>query len=111
MTGGLPIATGSYAILGGAATLAGWMLSSPRLTDWFGNGITMKANAAICAIAAGFGVLLAWFTPSRKTAIQLLGLLTALITAATLFEHFTGIDLRIDTLLFYEAPFSPATAA
>ena len=40
------------------ATLAGWFLEIPRLTDWFGVGIAMKANAAIAGAVAGAGLIL-----------------------------------------------------
>ena len=57
MTNGLPLSAGVYAVSGSGMTLFGWILSDIRLIDWFGNGITMKANTALGSFAAGLALL------------------------------------------------------
>ena len=111
MTNGLPLSAGVYAVSGNAMTLFGWILSDIRLIDWFGNGITMKANTALGSFAAGLALLIAALAPKRKIFIRLLSLLVAFIASATLFEHVTNINLGIDQLLFRDGPSLLATSA
>ena len=99
-----------YAAAGGVATLLGWILHVPRLAAWNGHAISMKANAAVCAVAAGCALVgLALGGPRRV--VRALALMTLAIGVTTLFEHVTGLNTGIDTLLFDEAPGAPATAA
>lgn len=100
----LPVTAGTFAVLGGAISLLGWVAGIPRFIDWDGNGIAIKFNAAICIISAGIALLISAFFPERKTPIRVFGCVAAVIAAATLFQHLTGIDLRIDTLFFDEVP-------
>jgi PAS domain-containing protein len=74
----------------------------PRLTDWKGDGISMFPNTAVCAVAGGLAIVLLHGrggAPARA-AIRLLGCVVAAIGGLTLFEHLSGVDLGIDTLLF-----------
>jgi hypothetical protein len=96
------VAAGMYAILGGTIALAGWALDIPRLTDWRNDNISMFANTAACGVLGGMALLLlvgqrnvTW----RFAAAQLLAGAAALVGLLTLFEHITGINLGIDTLL------------
>src|SRR5439155_909590 len=57
ITFGLPLSSAVYVVCGGVISLLGWILHIPRLTDWYGDGIVIKANAAICVTAAGVGLL------------------------------------------------------
>jgi PAS domain S-box-containing protein len=102
---------GSYAALGGLLALLGWMLDIPRLIDWRGSGITMKANTAVCALAAGLGLLLARFAPQRQWCVRSAGVFLAVLGGLTLLEHLGNWNLGIDTLLFDEPPGAVATAA
>jgi hypothetical protein len=44
---------GFYALLGGIASLAGWVLDVRLLTDWDNNGISIQPNATLCAAFSG----------------------------------------------------------
>jgi signal transduction histidine kinase len=87
--------------------LVGWQLQMPALTGLFGV-ITMKTNGAIALMLCGTAVLL---LRRVRFAAAGLGLLAALLGAATLFEHASGRDLGIDQALFTEAPGAAATAS
>jgi signal transduction histidine kinase len=94
---------GGYALLGAGISLAGWFAHLPRLTDWDGSGISMFANTAVMAATAGAALILQTVgRPWASTMCRALGAIVALIGAATLFQHFTGINLGIDTLLVRE---------
>ncbi|MES2659075.1 MAG: ATP-binding protein [Verrucomicrobiota bacterium] len=100
----LAATTAIYAVLGGAVTLVGWATEVPRLTDWPGTGISMFPNAAVCAMACGFGLLVllgaglkrAW----ARWLIRCAASLATLLGGLTLWEHVSGMNLGIDTLLF-----------
>jgi signal transduction histidine kinase/ActR/RegA family two-component response regulator len=105
---------GSFATAGGTTTLIGWALDVPRLSDWDGNGISMKTNAALCAAGAGAAVLA--LAPRTVTAARIMGIRFLAATAAsigfiTLLEHTVGWNAGIDTLLFTESVGARATAA
>jgi hypothetical protein len=90
----------ALAAIGGGVTLVGWFAELPRLTDWLGTGISMFPNTAFVSICAGAALVLA--TLNRRWATRLsviLGLFVAMVGGATLFQHVSGIDLGIDTLL------------
>jgi PAS domain S-box-containing protein len=90
----------AYAILGGSVTLVGWFAGLPRLTDWVASGISMFANTAFAAICAGMALLLMLARKPWATQIsRALGIVVALIGGGTLFQHLSGIDLPIDTVL------------
>jgi PAS domain S-box-containing protein len=100
-----------YALAGGALSFAGWALDLPRLTDWIGSGISIKANACLAVMATGLALLLYLLTPSAARVTTLLGTFTALLGGLTLLEHLTGWDLGIDTLLFDEPAGAAGTAS
>jgi signal transduction histidine kinase/ActR/RegA family two-component response regulator len=100
-----------YATLGGVLSFAGWAADVPRLTDWWGTGITIKANTAIGITAAAVALLLAALSLRTLWLVRTLGLFAALLGALTLFEHLTGHELGIDTLLFDEPAGAAGTAA
>ena len=102
---------GAYAVLGGALSFTGWAADIYRLTDWWGLGIAIKANTAVAITTGGAALLCAVFAPSRRALIRALGCFTATLGGLTLFEHLTGVDLGIDTLLFDEPLGALATAA
>lgn len=107
----IPVTTAIYAVLGGAISLTGWLLPSPRLIDWIGTGIEIKANTAVAVLIAGLALAVYLIRPDWKLLTCLLGAVVAAIGAATLFEHISGRDLGIDTLLFSEPPGASATSA
>jgi signal transduction histidine kinase/ActR/RegA family two-component response regulator len=97
------LVAGSYAIIGGAVTLAGWAFDLPRLTDWNGESISMFANTAACAALGGIAVVLFNSGRGGKAAnilTQVLGCVVAVVGALTLLEHLTGTNIGIDTVLF-----------
>jgi PAS domain S-box-containing protein len=101
----------TYAVVGGALAVIGWVAGIPRLIDWEGNGITMKVNPAVLCILAGAAILLLFWRSKIKWVPQALALIVAIVGGLTLFEHLTGINIGIDTLLYNELPGAVATVA
>jgi PAS domain S-box-containing protein len=93
-----------YAVLGAVVTLVGWARELPRLTDWLGTSISMFPNAAVCALACGFGLLVLLGAGLKRAWARWLIRGTAAVPIVlgglTLWEHVTGMNLGIDTLLF-----------
>jgi len=110
-TAGFTLAAGGYALVGGLLSLLGWVLNTPRLTDWNNEGISIKANTAICLTAAGAGLIIALLGSRHKFLIRILAAVAAIIAGLTLFEHISGLDLGIDTLLFHEPLGAKATSS
>ncbi len=107
----LAVAAGAYAVIGGSISLLGWILDIPRLADWDLDGISIKANPAICMIAAGAGLTSWVFAPHIRWVIHAAGFVTVLIAGLTLSQHIFGINLGIDTFLFQELPGAEATSS
>ena len=82
-----------------AGVLAGWVLGWPLLTSWLPGGVQTKINAAICLLLLAVAFCLIVSTPSRR-GLQVMGAAMAVavlaLAGATLFEHFSGVDLGID---------------
>ena len=78
-TSGFILAAGGYALVGGLLSLLGWVLDLPRLTDWNNEGISIKANAAICITAAGAGLVTALLGSRQKLLIRILAAVAAII--------------------------------
>lgn len=93
---------GLVTAIGGLVSLLGWILDLHRLTDWSGQGITIKANTSIGLVLLGSGLALASFAKKARAATRALGGLAAALGGVTLLEHLTNIDFGIDTLLFNE---------
>lgn len=94
-----PIALGTYGAIGGIVSFSGWALDIPRLTDWFGTGISTQPNTALTVMAAGMALF--FLSSGRLRAARWLGALVTLVGAATLFELITTINLGIDTLFLF----------
>jgi signal transduction histidine kinase/CheY-like chemotaxis protein len=105
------VCAGAYAIVGGLLSFAGWAADIPRLTDWWGTGITIKANTALGICAVGVAITIAASSRRMLPLVRTLGFLAAVLGALTLYEHITNSDLGIDTLLFDEPPGVAGTAA
>ena len=105
------VACGGGAALGGLVSMLGWVAGVPRLTDWDGDGITIKFNASVATLACGIAIALSAAAPRRRLAARVLAGIALVLGLLTLIEHATGADLRIDTLIFDEPPGSPATSA
>ncbi|MEP7314694.1 MAG: ATP-binding protein [Pseudomonadota bacterium] len=102
---------GAFVLLGGVVSFVGWAAGAPRLTDWAGVGIAIKANTALAASAAGLALMLAVWYPAGCIVIRVLAAFAGLLGGLTLFEHLSGWSLGIDTLLFDEPPGAAATVA
>src|SRR5262245_32987207 len=102
---------GAYVLIGGIVSFSGWAFGVERFTDWNGSGIAIKANTALAAAAAGAALLIAVTRSDWRPLVLCLGWFVAAIGGLTVLEHLTGWNLRIDTLLFDEAPGARATAA
>ena len=90
-----------YALIGGLVTLVGWFAGLPCLTDWMASGIPMFPNDTFAAVCSGAALVLATLNQGWCLRVSgILGLLVLLIGSATLFQHFSGVDLGIDTLFF-----------
>jgi PAS domain S-box-containing protein len=90
----------AYTLIGGAVTLVGWLAYMPRLTDWPKSGIAMFPNAASAAVCVGVALLMT--VSQRPWAVRAsgaIGCFVALLGTATLFQHLSGINLGIDTVL------------
>jgi PAS domain S-box-containing protein len=93
-----------YAVIGGSVTLVGWFAGMPRLTDWMASGISMFPNTALAAVCSGTALILAVLNRHWcKRLSGLLGLIVALLAGVILFQHASGADLGIDTLLIQPA--------
>lgn len=92
------VAAGVYALVTGVVTLIGWGADLPRLADWDGDRIPMFPNTAVCAALCGAALLLTGGAFRRVAAG--LGLVAGTVGGLTLFQHISGADLKIDTLLF-----------
>lgn len=104
-------ATGLFAAAGGSITLLGWALGLVRLTAWDGQGITMKANAALCAALGGAALLVIAFGGGPRWLVRVLASVIAVVAGLTILEHLTDWNLGIDTMLFDEPPAARATTA
>ena len=89
---------GAYALTAALLALAGWTFEIRRLTSWDGGASQMPNNAI--AIASAGAALILW-SLGRTRASTILGCFAAAIGAATLFQHLTGINLGIDTLVLH----------
>lgn len=105
------VCAAAYAILGGLLSFAGWAADIPRLTDWWGTGITIKANTAIGICVVGVAIATAAASWRMLPFVRALGFFAAMLGALTLYEHITSTDLGIDTLLFDEPHGAAGTAA
>jgi hypothetical protein len=90
---------GLYALLGGIASLAGWVLDVQRLTDWDNNGISIQPNATLCVIVSGLAVLALATNRLRVTAIC--GALVLSVGGMTLLQWVSGLSFGIDSLLMF----------
>jgi len=96
----------SLGALSGFTALLGWMVGNDLLKGAFIEGITMKANTAVCLLLTGIAILLLWGKdrgPVRTWLGRFLGLVVALVGIATLAEQMLPVDLGIDQILFQEA--------
>jgi PAS domain S-box-containing protein len=104
------VAGAVFAVIAGCNTLVGWFLDVPRLTDWTNQGISMFPNAALCGALVGGSILLRSLSSSQLFLARTLASVAAAIAAIVLFQHVTGINTGIDTLLI-QRPWGQNAAA
>ncbi len=95
----LAIFVGFFALVGGIASLAGWVLDVRRLTDWEADGISIQPNATLCVIFSGLAVLSIVANQHRITTIC--GAVVLCIGGLTLLQWISGLSLGIDGLLMF----------
>src|SRR5690349_16807231 len=83
----------------GIVVLCGWAFNLPTLTYIHPAFQSMKVNTALSFLLLGAGLWLA-HNDERKRIRRILGLLLALIAAATLVEYALHVSLGTDQLLF-----------
>src|SRR5256885_5255480 len=93
-------AVGMFALVGGAASFAGWAADVRRLADWSNNGISIQPNATIALTLAG--AALALLALGYRRLVAALGVLVALLGGGALppdvsGRHFEGLH----TLLLF----------
>lgn len=85
----------------GAAVLAGWALDIEVLKSVLPGAAQMKPNTAAALVLAACAIVLPPRTHGvRRWVAPAIGLLVALLGAATLAQSMTGVDLGIDQWLF-----------
>lgn len=72
--------------------MLGWVLDIPALADWDRNGINMKPNAALCAMAAG-GALVAITLARGRGLVRPMAVFVSIVGVLTLFEHAASVNL------------------
>ncbi len=95
---------GAAAMIVGAIVLLGWSLDVDSLKALGPGLLTMKANAAVCFLLIGTGIV-ALARPAsghRHLVGTALVAVAAGLAAVTLSQYLTGRDLGIDQLLFRE---------
>jgi signal transduction histidine kinase/CheY-like chemotaxis protein len=90
---------GTYTVLAGLVSFAGWAADVPRLADWNNDGISIQPNTTIAAMAAGVALLLVG--GGRRAAAAVLGGLVGLIGVTAFFENVSAVDLGIDTRFMF----------
>ena len=101
------------AMVTGLLALAGWLLDVDALRSVLPGAVGMKANTALCLIAAG-SALLCLQAPASATRIRAahgLAVLVIAIAGLSLLEYFFGLDFHIDQLLFIDRTQAALTTA
>ena len=103
------VGAGGGVAIGGFVSMLGWILDVHRFIDWDLDGITIKFNTAVATTAAGTAIVLTALAPGRRTIVRILACLTLALGALSFLQYVAGLNIGIDTLIFHEAPGSPAT--
>jgi PAS domain S-box-containing protein len=96
----------------GVLGMAGWVFDLGQLKGVWVDGVTMKANAAVCLVLSG--VALWMLTGERnmgRTVAKVLAAVVAITGALTFAQHVGRFSLGIDQLLFREEAGALATAS
>lgn len=95
-----------FVITIGMLALIGWQFDIFSLSHIRNIWPAIAPNSALCFIFEGITLLLLNNNPSKKLTPQILTIVVILIATLTLFEYFTGINLKIDNLLFKKIQFN-----
>jgi PAS domain S-box-containing protein len=87
-------------VVGGAISFLGWPLDRPGYTDWFGGGISIQPNAAICTVLAG--VAIAFLTFDFRRTAAWIGLGIATIGGLTLLEWSSALQFGLESALTFD---------
>jgi PAS domain S-box-containing protein len=96
----IALASGCYSLIVAAAAFIGWAADIHFLAAWEASGIAMQPNTALATMLSGVAIIALAF--GRRDISVYLALPIGVIGAATLFEHITGTNLGIDTLLLFD---------
>ena len=106
------IATGATAALIAAAVLLGWALNLPALRNMGLAALPMKANAGLCILILGAGVImLTRDQPVARWVCRAGAIFTFLVSTLTLAEYATGWNPGIDQWLVREPAGALGTTA
>ncbi|MFT3746468.1 MAG: PAS domain S-box protein [Pyrinomonadaceae bacterium] len=97
-------AAGAFAALGGLMSTCGWIFDIDGFRDPLRTAIEIKANTAIVVMLAGISLILLSFSRRFDVIVRILGAVVFGVAFLTLLQHLTGLDFRIDTLLFHDSP-------
>jgi signal transduction histidine kinase/CheY-like chemotaxis protein len=95
----LSAALGLYALLAGGISFSGWAFDFPRLTDWFGDGVSIQPNTTVLVALAGAAVLLLQSGHRRFT--RALGGLVAVAGGLNLLQYVMGADFGFNHQLLF----------
>jgi PAS domain S-box-containing protein len=87
-------------VVGGVVSFLGWPLDRPAYTDWFGGGLSIQPNAAICVFLSGFAIAFLAFG-FRRTAAWI-GLCVATLGGLTLLEWSSALSFGLDSTLTFD---------
>ena len=107
----LGLALAGAAFVASAISLSGWLIPVYRFIDWDGDGIVIKFNTALAILLASAGLAIAIGSPRTTILVRILAGIAGFIGFATLFEHISGLDLRIDNIFTYDQWAQLATAS
>src|SRR5688572_24815672 len=95
----IAIAAGVYALVGSVISFLGWPLDSPRLTDWFNDGVAIQPNTAVLIMLSATGMILAQLRAWR--AAVTLGAVVAVGGIAILAQYVVGADFGFNHQLLF----------
>jgi len=101
------LALGVAAVVGLVAVgvLAGWAFGVPDLASWLPGRVETKFNAAICLLGLAIALALVASDPRKRHPVAaVLAIFVIVVAAATLIEHFAGVDFGIDQLFVTDQP-------
>lgn len=93
------MAMGTYALIGGVTSLAGYVFDIRLLTDWDNDDISIQPNAAVCAAFSGLALLM--ISAQRRRIAAACAAVVLFIGGLTLVQWIFGISLGHDGILLF----------